>query len=258
MNKLLLNEGGQPFTLEDLDFLQTSIERGLNALSSRLPDGLYFDYKLQKPEANGGEEKLVWSDGFILLSGRIAFIEAGEITNPEHFSKYAVRRRELSTAVRTFADSSTHATQLIERAEIVLRSTLSSDEPTLPLGELYSHSPKLVSIRSTLSARVEWRGEVLGQLVCLRTDLGFNIVTGEFVLPRELATSKESADLRYFAKGSPFNGGGYLSSPSLLPWGLSLQAVGTKLRILGLGDESDYPERAPLVTITYLSYSYNS
>lgn len=253
MHKLIFSEGGQPISLDDLEFLQSAVSQGLDSLASQLPNGVFFDFGTYTP-TEGAPKKLTWKDGFAIIGGKTAFIAEGTMTLEDEVSKYCVRRIEQATANKPFADSSTHPTQLLEQAEIVLRSSLSENEPHLPLAEDLE-SPKLMATTYLGRARIYHRGQLLGFLRAYRSQQGFNLIRGDFRFYTDLLTDPEGCTIAVSkGKGNWFNGGGFLSGDNL-PLGVSFQALDGKFALSGDKDGTHYPEGNTQVSIAYLTHS---
>ena len=77
MNKLSLSEGGQPISLDDLEFLQSAIDQSLQFLTERLPNGIYFNIEEKSGEKEGDPRKLMWDDGVAIIGGKTAFSRKG-------------------------------------------------------------------------------------------------------------------------------------------------------------------------------------
>lgn len=123
MNKLLFHEGGQPLTLNDLDFLQESIAQSLSHLTSILPEGFYGSY--QSYPRQHLQEYISWTQGVVIIGGKVALLPAGELTYDRGKTCY-VYIEEQEGEERTFQDGSIHHTHLIERAVVT------TEKPTVP------------------------------------------------------------------------------------------------------------------------------
>lgn len=137
MNKLLFHEGGQPFNLNDLDFLQGNFISSLKAIGSTLPDGIY-GAQFKYPKSYDVLKKLSWKDALVVLKGNILPLKAGEIYYSFRKPIYAKVVKEVGTP-RTYEDGSEHPTQEVYKVVITQETPQGDDFLEV------THSPNLLT-----------------------------------------------------------------------------------------------------------------
>ena len=141
MNKLLFHEGGQPFGLNDIAFLQESIEQSFRHLASILPEGYYGEVRL--PRHSFSETDISWTSGLVVIGGRASYLKAGSMPySAEH--TYYIHIDEQAELEQTFQDGGHHFTRQVELAVVT------NSEPTQPHIKLFSSArlPGIVNIGS--------------------------------------------------------------------------------------------------------------
>lgn len=83
MNKLLTYEGGQPFTLEDIDFMQEAFAEVISGLASA-----YSNFILSGCKLTVAGDKVTWTAGYIIIDQQVYRVEAGSITAPSTDNLY--------------------------------------------------------------------------------------------------------------------------------------------------------------------------
>ena len=252
MNKLSFSEGGQPISLDDLEFLQSAIDQSLQFLTERLPNGIYFKIEEKSGDKEGDPRKLIWDDGVAIIGGKTAFMRKGELPLSQERDKYCVHRIQRHVAEKSFEDSSTHATQLLEEAEIIPLNSLAPNEPHLLLSVVTK--PSLIAITKEGTARVYHHGTMLGLLYAHYISHGFYLIRGEFKFDYSMISEPESCIIKV-PQGQEkwFNGGGFLSGDNI-PLGTSIHISNGRYLVSGEKDESKYPQGSTKVTVSYLTY----
>lgn len=74
MNKLLTFAGGQPFSLEDIDFLQEAFAEVIRGLSS-----VYGNFILNGCKLSVSGDNVNWTTGFIIINENVYRVDAGSI-----------------------------------------------------------------------------------------------------------------------------------------------------------------------------------
>lgn len=216
MNKLLFHEGGQPFNLDELEFLQSSLSEGIKGLTALLPDGFYGTVTSPK---DATKEPYKWSGGLLIIQGRAAWLKEGSLMNPTGAALYA-KITEQETHPRDFEDGSAHPTRLEQEGRVV--TEVAQGELYIPISPT-NQSQLLVGGRMR-SSFITYPGtdEVfIGYITSLELQhLNLYIVSGTvqaFANDRSLKDGR-IGDYAYFGdlvSETYLSGGGIVSIPGL-------------------------------------------
>lgn len=78
MNKLLFKEGGQPFYLDDLDFMQSAFADTIKAIVSTYGNVILSGCNIPPPIAIAGHPTTYsWEDGYIAINGEVYRVDNG-------------------------------------------------------------------------------------------------------------------------------------------------------------------------------------
>lgn len=115
MNKLLFSEGGQPLHIDDLEFMQNSMQEAIGAVASSFGNCiLSYDWS----DINYQGTYISWNDLYVYIDGKIAFLPEGEITENIDGEFLYIELSDMDDVPKTFNDGSVHKTRKIYRAEM--------------------------------------------------------------------------------------------------------------------------------------------
>ena len=78
MNKLLFKEGGQPFYLDDLDFMQSAFAESVKGVISAYGNVILSGCNIPPPISIAGHPtSYSWEEGYIAINGEVYKVEAG-------------------------------------------------------------------------------------------------------------------------------------------------------------------------------------
>lgn len=78
MNKLLFNEGGQPFYLDDLDFMQSAFADTIKAIVSTYGNVILSGCDIPPGIAIAGKPtRYTWEEGYIAINGEVYRVDSG-------------------------------------------------------------------------------------------------------------------------------------------------------------------------------------
>ena len=78
MNKLLFKEGGQPFYLDDLDFMQSAFADTVKGIVSTYGNVILSGCNVPPPIAIAGHPTTYsWEEGYIAINGEVYRVEEG-------------------------------------------------------------------------------------------------------------------------------------------------------------------------------------
>ena len=225
MNKLLFNEGGQPFGLDDLEFLQSSLLGGIAGFAYLLPEG--FHGELHIPSRHEADQTLKWGTGLVVIKGEIAWLPAGSL--PYNSSNtYYIKLVDSDTKPREYEDGNTHPTRHETEARVTTEVTEGDRYIKIDkrFALLASTTPEIYSVYSPESPEI-----VIGSITCLDVpESNVRIVSGTLFGHTNGLKSPEGGDLYYIGLYSPANDanhieklrGGCFVSEKGLPTGCSI------------------------------------
>lgn len=109
MDKLLANEGGQPFYLEDISFMQNSTQDILKGIARGLgvntDNYILYGCNVTIASAKEGVHAVTWNDGYIVIAGEAYPVLSGSLNMDEGADIYWVVKSALS-GKRTYENGS--------------------------------------------------------------------------------------------------------------------------------------------------------
>lgn len=122
MNKLLFSEGGQPFSLDDLEFLQNGSVEPLRAIATSLGNCILGGCAIAQEDMT-----IRWTDGYISFTNSVYRVQAGSLVKKSALEKlYWVFSRSVENIV-IFEDGSEHPTREVYSARLIASETNPSE-----------------------------------------------------------------------------------------------------------------------------------
>lgn len=89
MDKLLFNEGGQPFYLDDLDFMQSAFADTVKAIVSTYGNVILSGCNIPPPTSIAGHPTIHhWDEGYIALNGEVYRVDSGSFEGGTNATLY--------------------------------------------------------------------------------------------------------------------------------------------------------------------------
>lgn len=142
MNKLLTYEGGQPFRLDDIDFLQDAFSSVITALVSVHGDIILSGCAISKV-SEGNQYTVTWNAGYITIKGGVYRVEAGSITVATSDRLYWKVVKTESENV-DFNDGSQK--KIYQYTKVVLTTIVSDDDIYIDADKIERYSDIIVSL----------------------------------------------------------------------------------------------------------------
>lgn len=89
MNKLLFNEGGQPFYLDDLDFMQSAFAETVKGVISTYGNVILSGCEISPPISIAGRPTVYnWDEGYIAINGEVYRVDSGSFSGEMNAKLY--------------------------------------------------------------------------------------------------------------------------------------------------------------------------
>lgn len=193
MNKLLTYEGGQPFRLDDIDFLQDAFSSVITALVSVHGDIILSGCAISKV-SEGNQYTVTWNAGYITIKGGVYRVEAGSITVATSDRLYWKVVKTESENV-DFNDGSQK--KIYQYTKVVLTTIVSDDDIYIDVDEIEPYISKIVDL-----GQISLKDEVtLSNIASGISNLSIDIYKIKSVIDAAKIT------VRFTTKGAELEGG---------------------------------------------------
>lgn len=207
MDKLLFSEGGQPLHLDDLEFLQTSVQAPLSsfiaALGNYIIGGCVVTIDAQSKTAK-------WTMGYIAFGGKVYHVAAGSYVMADLSHRLYWVFTSTQGATKVFGDGSEAPTQQLNTATLISSPVAPvgeflADDTALVLGEHIARVPHLnCSVNNVAGLRVL----AFTELNAHTGVLTLSLEKGAYDYNSSLATISVQGMARYCAAPTPISSGG--------------------------------------------------
>lgn len=232
MNKLLTFEGGQPFTTQDIAFLQDNFYSAITNLIDSLCSGIDCILTgIISGDSRDSNSKISAIPGSVFIKGNI-YVLTKDIPKSSEKSYYLCIR-QLEQEKRQFRDSSEHNVYLVDDAymsdspsdisldlryaflleDVLVRGEgkYNSVEATFPdgvTGDVYSITKASIYTNKTLSVTINKTKDSNDNVLCNFTGVGYKNYVGIAIYDDKVFTVRSGGQtLQVFTyDGTPYNG----------------------------------------------------
>lgn len=145
MNRLLTYEGGQPFRLDDIDFLQDAFSSVITALVSVHGDIILSGCAISQ-KMEGNKYVVTWNNGYITIKGSVYRVEGGSITIATSDQLYWKVIKSESENV-DFGDGSQK--KIYQYTKVVLTTIVSDNDIYVETDKIEPYSSKILDLGQT-------------------------------------------------------------------------------------------------------------
>ncbi|MFR8837905.1 hypothetical protein [Bacteroides sp.] len=181
MNRLLTFEGGQPFALEDIDFLQDALTEVISGLAST-----YGNFILSGCKLSVAGDKVTWTAGYIVIDQQVYHVEAGSIIAPSTDNLYWKVITTDSQSV-VFEDGSQNKIYRRSKASIV--SSVDSSDTYVPANGVKTANDYFMSYEKENLLYQVTTPKNMATVERLKNNQGINICKITFSVPEEVTQS---------------------------------------------------------------------
>lgn len=147
MNKLLFKEGGQPFYLDDLDFMQSAFADTIKAIVSTYGNVILSGCNIPIPPAIAGHPVTYsWEEGYIAINGEVYRVEEGSFEGGLNANLYW---KVVSTEGQKEVYENTSENNVYQYRKVELTDTVTSSDIYVSASSIKSMNDYLMTYEET-------------------------------------------------------------------------------------------------------------
>lgn len=134
MNKLLFKEGGQPFYLDDLDFMQSAFADTIKGIVSTYGNVILSGCNIPPPVTIAGRPtSYSWEEGYIAINGEVYRVENGSFDGGSNTNLYW---KVVSTEGQKEIYENTSENNVYQYRKVILTDTVGADDVYIEKGSI--------------------------------------------------------------------------------------------------------------------------
>ena len=142
MNKLLFNEGGQPFYIDDLDFMQSAFADTIKAIVSTYGNVILSGCNVPPPITIAGyPTSYSWDEGYIAINGEVYRVDGGKFDGAMNANLYW---KVVSTEGQKEIYENTSEHNVYQYRKVELTDTVTSSDIYVPASSIKSMNDYLM------------------------------------------------------------------------------------------------------------------